>query len=169
MIPVMGFAAPSGTGKTTLMEQVIGALAKRGYKVAAVKHGHHPADPDVPGKDTHRFRQAGARTVLFDGPGLWFMIQSDTNAPSLDDHLARLQDHHLILVEGYKDHDHPKILVSRSDSNPKAIAPLSHVVGVACDVVPDPLPEGAVVLPLDSPAQVARFIVEHFGLSLGRS
>ncbi|MBF0157877.1 MAG: molybdopterin-guanine dinucleotide biosynthesis protein B, partial [Magnetococcales bacterium] len=79
--PVIGFAAPSGSGKTTLLEAVIRLLSGWGLRVAAVKHGHHPADPDIPGKDTFRFRQAGAQGVIFASPARWFLIQDLTPPP----------------------------------------------------------------------------------------
>ncbi|MBF0153679.1 MAG: molybdopterin-guanine dinucleotide biosynthesis protein B [Magnetococcales bacterium] len=163
---VMGFAAPSGTGKTTLMVGVIAALHARGLRVATLKHGHHAADPDIPGKDTHRMRQAGAESVLFSGPGLWFMIQEPRGEPpGLEEHLARLAGHDLILIEGYLDHSHPKIAVYRS-SAPQGSQdrPMKGVVAVACDQPPPVVTPGVTLLPLDDAERVAAFIMEFFDL-----
>ncbi|MBF0177321.1 MAG: molybdopterin-guanine dinucleotide biosynthesis protein B [Magnetococcales bacterium] len=162
---VIGFAAPSGTGKTTLMEGVIEVLHVRGLRVAALKHGHHAADPDVPGKDTHRFRRAGAESVLFAGPGLWFMVQqSRDSAPGLEEHLARLAGHDLILVEGYLDHPHPKIAIYRSTAA-RAWRERSwqNIVAVACDKPPPEALPGVPLLPLDDPGSVAEFILAFIG------
>lgn len=157
--PVIGFVAPSGTGKTTLMERVIGHLVASGIKVAAIKHGHHPADPDIPGKDTHRFRQAGARSVLFACPQRWFLIQDlgDQPEPTLAEQVARLAGHDLILVEGYKEEDHDKIVVRRRDTPANDLLDrLSRIVAVATD---DPEPDAdPPQLPLNDPARVAGFI-----------
>ena len=62
-IPVLGFAAWSGTGKTTVMERTIAALRRRGLRVAAVKHDGHDFEMDRPGKDSWRFAQAEACRV----------------------------------------------------------------------------------------------------------
>ncbi|MEO5339992.1 MAG: molybdopterin-guanine dinucleotide biosynthesis protein B [Magnetococcus sp. MYC-9] len=114
-VPVLGFAASSGSGKTTLMVGVIRQLRQAGLRVAAIKHGHHPANPDQPGKDSHRFRQAGAATVLFATQGGWFLIQDlpDRQELTLEEQLYHLRGHDLVLVEGYKNGPHPKILVHR--------------------------------------------------------
>ena len=164
-IPVLGFAAASGTGKTTLMVGVIQQLHREGLRVAAIKHGHHPADPDRPGKDTYRFRQAGAATVLFASRERWFLIQDlhDRAEPTLAEQVRLLYGHDLILVEGYKNEHHPKIVVHRVASGQASLhAQLTNVVAIATD---DPhwvsgLPQFA----LSDVVGVARFIRTWFGL-----
>ncbi|MEO5363041.1 MAG: molybdopterin-guanine dinucleotide biosynthesis protein B [Magnetococcus sp. DMHC-8] len=164
-IPVLGFAAASGTGKTTLMVGVIQQLHREGLRVAAIKHGHHPADPDLPGKDTYRFRQAGAATVLFAAPERWFLIQElhDRAEPTLEEQVNHLQGHDLILVEGYKNEGHPKIAVHRLASGQESLHDrLANVVAVVTD---DPrlhssLPQFA----LDDCVGVARFIRSYLNL-----
>lgn len=156
---VIGFVAPSGSGKTTLMEQVITCLVRTGLKVAAIKHGHHPADPDIPGKDTHRFRQAGAETVLFACSTRWFMIQElhHLPEPTLKQQVERLGGHDIILVEGYKEEHHPKIIIHRLGTPAHDLhLRLEQVLAVATD---DPdwvsdLP----ILPLNDPEAVTEFI-----------
>ncbi|MBF0107837.1 MAG: molybdopterin-guanine dinucleotide biosynthesis protein B [Magnetococcales bacterium] len=164
---VMGFAAPSGSGKTTLMERVIAELAEAGFRVGAIKHGHHPADPDKPGKDTHRFRQAGAKTVLFACKERWFLIQESTpgQEPELEQQIALFQGHDLVLVEGYKNHDHPKIAIHRRDvTDPSYIETLINVIAIATD---DPTIAAHPTLPsipLNEPDAVSQFILRHLGL-----
>jgi molybdopterin-guanine dinucleotide biosynthesis protein MobB len=62
--PILGFVAFSGTGKTTLLEQLIPLLRRQGIRVALLKHAHHDFDIDKPGKDSYRLRQAGATQVM---------------------------------------------------------------------------------------------------------
>ena len=57
---IVNFVGYSGSGKTTLIEKIIALLAERGLKVSAVKNAHHNVDIDKPGKDSYRFREAGA-------------------------------------------------------------------------------------------------------------
>lgn len=169
-VPVIGFNAPSGTGKTTLMAAVIASLTASGLRVAAIKHGHHPADPDVPGKDTHRFRQAGARTVMFASRERWFMIQDlhDRPEPTLEEQTALLAGHDLILVEGYKDDGHPKLVIRRrgiADASPQDADRHQRLRNVVAVVSDDPgLKTDLPLLPLADPEAVAGFILTYFGL-----
>ncbi|MBF0460136.1 MAG: molybdopterin-guanine dinucleotide biosynthesis protein B [Magnetococcales bacterium] len=158
-IPVLGFAAASGTGKTTLMVGVIRQLHQEGLRVAAIKHGHHPADPDQPGKDTYRFRQAGAATVLFAARERWFMIQDlqGREEPTLAEQVHLLQGHDLILVEGYKNEHHPKIIVHRLACGQTSLhEQLTNVVAVATDD-PDWV-SGLPQFSLEDVVGVARFV-----------
>ena len=163
--PILGFSAASGTGKTTLMVNVINQLHLAGLRIAAIKHGHHPADPDVPGKDTHRFRQAGASTVLFASQQRWFLIQElkDRPEPTLEEQTQHLQDHDLILVEGYKNEAHPKIVLHRLATGQTSLhESLNNVVAIASDD-----PEMVTSLPkfsLDDATAVATFIRNYFQL-----
>ena len=64
-IPILGFSAYSGTGKTTLLCQIIPALKRRGLRVSVIKHAHHDFDLDFPGKDSYELRKSGAdQTVI---------------------------------------------------------------------------------------------------------
>mgnify|MGYP000950573374 CR=1 FL=1 len=64
-LPLLGFAAWSGTGKTTLLEQLIPLLVSRGLRLGVLKHAHHDFDIDQPGKDSHRLRQAEDKDFIF--------------------------------------------------------------------------------------------------------
>ncbi len=99
-IPVLGFAAYSGVGKTTVMEQVIAALRRRGLRVAAVKHDGHDFEIDRPGKDSWRFDQAGAEaTILASDTRTVVMERRGRELTGL---FALTGDVDIILVEGYK-------------------------------------------------------------------
>lgn len=164
-IPILGFSAASGTGKTTLMVRIIGQLSQAGLRIAAIKHGHHPADPDTPGKDTHRFRQAGAETVLFASQERWFLIQELHNReePTLEEQTKHLQDHSLILVEGYKNENHPKIIIHRLASGKASLH--EQLVNVIAIVTDDPnLTTTLPTFSLEDATGVARFIRDHFKL-----
>ena len=60
---VFAFSGFSGSGKTTLIEKLIPVFKRRGYRVAVIKHDAHDFEIDKEGKDTYRFREAGADRV----------------------------------------------------------------------------------------------------------
>jgi len=62
--PVLGFAAYSGTGKTTLLVKLLPVMKLQGLRVALIKQTHHDFEVDKPGKDSFRLRKAGANQVL---------------------------------------------------------------------------------------------------------
>jgi len=62
--PILGFAAYSGTGKTSLLEKLIPELSKLKIRTAVIKHSHHDFEIDYEGKDSYRLRKAGANQLL---------------------------------------------------------------------------------------------------------
>ena len=92
--PVLGFAAFSGTGKTTLLEKLIPQLTERGIRIGMVKHAHHEFDIDKPGKDSYRLRKAGAQQVLIASSKRQALMteQATPQEPRLDELITRLDD-----------------------------------------------------------------------------
>ena len=62
--PVLGFAAFSGTGKTTLLEALLPMFQERNLRVGVIKHSHHDFEIDRAEKDSFRLRKAGAQQML---------------------------------------------------------------------------------------------------------
>lgn len=117
---VIGLAGWSGSGKTTLALRLIGLLKARGLRVATIKHAHHSFDVDVPGKDSYAHREAGADEVLVAShQRIAHMVEdplpSADDRRALPDLLARLGSVDVVLVEGFKNGDHPKLEVYRSE------------------------------------------------------
>lgn len=128
---VFGVVGWKNSGKTTLVVALIEELRGRGLTVSTIKHAHHHFDIDVPGKDSHRHRAAGAREVLVSSEGRWALMHEneDAVAPELDYLIERLAPCDLILVEGFKADRHPKIETAWSqatsliaDSDPTVLA-----------------------------------------------
>ena len=109
-IAFVGFA---DSGKTELICRLLPGLAARGLKVAVLKHSHHKDLEHIDhGKDTWRYRQAGAHTVALAAPGLLQVTSRSSGEPSLEQVLAALAAHaDLVLVEGYKTGPLPKVAV----------------------------------------------------------
>lgn len=139
-IPVLGFAAFSGTGKTTLLEALIPLLNVRGVKVGILKHAHHDFDIDTKGKDSYRLRKAGAEQMLIASRSRFAFIEETPEEEPGFDVLLRTFDIStldLILVEGCKDIALPKIELYRSKLNkPWLHVHDNHFIAVASDVTP---------------------------------
>jgi len=151
--PLIGFAAFSGTGKTTLLEQLIPELNQANIRVAMVKHTHHEKfDIDQPGKDSYRLRKAGAEQMLVASSKLWALMVEHSQAyqekhPEADlyellPHLD-LQNTDLILVEGFKHERISKIELHRPNLGKPLLYPGDpDIIAIATDQMN---------LPLDNP------------------
>ncbi|WP_408998602.1 molybdopterin-guanine dinucleotide biosynthesis protein B [Syntrophus buswellii] len=114
-IPVISIVGKSNTGKTTLIEKLVPELAKRGYRVATIKHHLHDFDIDIEGKDSWRHRQAGARATVIATPRKVALIEDVEEDFSIDALRERyIHDVDLILTEGFKGNPHPKIEIYRA-------------------------------------------------------
>ena len=162
--PVLGFAAFSGTGKTTLLIQLIPLLRARGLRSGLIKHGHHTFDADKPGKDSYLLRQAGATQVMVASARRTLLTKTTVGEAELFTLLYQVASHDLdiILVEGFKHHPIPKIELHR----PSLGYPLLYrqdptIIAVAADA-PLPIPISIPVLALNDPPAIAAFIHHRF-------
>ncbi|MCK5719935.1 MAG: molybdopterin-guanine dinucleotide biosynthesis protein B [Thiomargarita sp.] len=165
-IPILGFVAYSGTGKTTLLLKIIPLLKTAGLRIGMVKHTHHKKfEIDYPGKDSYRLRRAGAEQMLVASKKLWALmvdIEENYDEPPLSQLLPHL-DHNkldLILVEGFKHEAFPKIEVYRPSLGNKPLFPEDQtIIAVACDesnVVETNLP----ILDMNQPNKIVEFILD---------
>jgi molybdopterin-guanine dinucleotide biosynthesis protein B len=156
-------AARSGTGKTTLLEKVIAEITARGYVVGTVKNDSHGMRMDHEGKDTWRFMQAGARATAIIGPDAYALIQKMPGREDLDTVAAMLRDVDIILVEGYKEANRPKIEVVRREKGADVITDPGNLVAVVSDIVAFPdLPDTVPVFPLNDYRNIAELIIETY-------
>ena len=63
MLPIISFVGYSHTGKTTLIENIVRILSRKGYRIGVLKHTHGAIKADRRGTDTDRFRQIGRAHV----------------------------------------------------------------------------------------------------------
>lgn len=166
-VPIIGFSAWSGTGKTTLLRQLIPALKERGLRVSVIKHAHHHFDLDFPGKDSYELRKAGAnQTVICTTTRMAMITEFDSAAqePELADIVAMLDPGRadLVLVEGYKDVRFPKIELRREPLGKPWLYPHNDtVIAIACDQAP----AEALTIPIldiNDIDGIARFICDDF-------
>jgi len=141
---VFGIAGYKDSGKTTLIVALIREFRRRGLQVATIKHAHHEFDIDHPGKDSHQHRSAGASEVIVCSARRVAHIREleDEREPGLEQLLERLGPADLVLVEGYKHGDHPRLELRRPGRDAPDLA--GHAAGVCAIVSDEPVPDAPV-------------------------
>ncbi len=164
-IPLLGFAAFSGTGKTTLLIKLIPMLRAKGLRIGVVKHTHHDIEMDQPGKDSFELRKAGAQELILASGKRWILtIEQDQDEPSLQEVINRLDQDRLdlILVEGFKEALLPKIELHRPSRNKPLLYPNdANIVALATDGPMSGMAD-LPVLDLNQIEMLADFICENF-------
>ncbi len=112
---IVTIVGKSNSGKTTLLEKIVTELTQRGIQAGSVKHAHDGFVMDKKGKDSWRHRQAGAASTLVISEDGIALIKDDTT-PYIDKMKAYLSDRDIIVAEGFKKQNLPKIEVFRNDS-----------------------------------------------------
>lgn len=163
---MVGFLAYSGTGKTTLLIKLISILSGRGIRIGMIKHAHHEFDIDQPGKDSYKLRKAGAGQMLIGSNNRWaLMVDAEKDEKfSLDDHVRRMDQDNLdlILVEGFKLEDIPKIELIRPSLGNNLFFPNDeNVIAVATDE-PLSVTTDLPILDINNADEIAVFILERF-------
>jgi molybdopterin-guanine dinucleotide biosynthesis protein B len=165
-IPILGFAAFSGTGKTTLLTRLIPVLKTQGLHIGLIKHSHHNFQIDQPGKDSFRLREAGASPVMLVSTHRRAVITEivPQREPRLDDQLQHFDQSglDLILVEGFKAEQIPKIELHRPSLN-KPLLYLNdpNIIAIASDCALE-TPDYLAQLDINRPEMIASFIIDQF-------
>jgi molybdopterin-guanine dinucleotide biosynthesis protein B len=165
-IPILGFAARSGTGKTTLLTQLIPLLKQHHVRIGLIKHSHHNFEIDQPGKDSYQLRKAGASSVMLVSSHRRAIINEFESPiePQLAQQLPAFESLaiDLILVEGFKKALIPKIELYRQHLNQAFLYPHDpNIIALASDVALK-LPRSITPLALNNPTMIANFIIQRF-------
>lgn len=159
MAPIVSIVGKSDSGKTTLIEKLVPELIKRGYRVGTVKHDAHQFDIDHPGKDSWRHKQAGAEAVVISSPAKAAMVTDVSRELTIDEIAgAYLHDVDIILTEGFKREDKPKIEVMANGDRELLSLP-SELVAVATD---DPGGLGVPAVGRDDISAIADIVERRF-------
>ncbi|MDD2711736.1 MAG: molybdopterin-guanine dinucleotide biosynthesis protein B [Simplicispira sp.] len=158
---IFGITGHSGMGKTTLLEKLIPELCSRGLTVSLIKHSHKDIEVDRPGKDSYRLRGAGCTEVMLLGHSRWALMHELRGAsePPLEYLLARLQTCDVVLLEGFKSGDFPKLEVWRDTANkPPLGGSWPGIVATASDAL-HLLPPGLIKLDLSHTKAIANLVL----------
>ncbi len=157
--PVFIFVGHSNSGKTTLVEKLLPELTRRGQRVATIKHAHHKVELDTEGKDSWRYKQAGAvMSMLVTTTAL--QLVADAVELREPQQLAErfLGEADLVLAEGFSHAPGPKIeIMRRACGKPPRCSVEDGLVAIVTDC-PEVFPE----LPhfaLDDVSGLADFIL----------
>lgn len=154
-------AACSGMGKTTLIEALVPLLKGRGLTVAVLKHHGHSFDSDRNGKDTHRFAEAGAGSVML-ASDEGFALFHRTEQPCPEEELVRLLGpHDVVLVEGFKRSAFRKIEIFRKVLGESPLFGTGQCTGLMAVASDTPVETQLPQLDLNAPEAVCQFILDH--------
>jgi molybdopterin-guanine dinucleotide biosynthesis protein B len=134
MIPVISFIGRHNCGKTTILEKVIRGLKEKGYKIAVIKHHKGDFEIDIEGKDTWRLGQAGSDVVVISSPEKTAVIRKSQKELTLDQIKEMVSEGmDIVILEGYKFENKPKIEVFRSEVSDKILTDEKDLVALVTD------------------------------------
>jgi molybdopterin-guanine dinucleotide biosynthesis protein B len=157
MPPIVSIIGKSKSGKTTLIEKLIVELKSRGYRVATIKHTHHQLSFDEPGKDSWRHIQAGSEATVISTDDNTVLIKPASEGLKP---IARLigEDYDIILTEGFKEGDAPKIETHRQQAGPP-LTSVTKLIAIASD---EPLETKARQFSLDDIKGISDLLEKEF-------
>lgn len=142
--PIVCIVGKSNSGKTTFVEELIPELKGRGYRVGIIKHSVHGFSIDVEGKDSWRYTQAGANTVILSSLNMFAFLKQVEEEIPLDEIIdSYLKDVDIVVAEGFKKEDKLKIEVFRSEVSEKPLCALNSsekpdkLIAIISDTVTD--------------------------------
>ncbi len=134
MRPIISIVGKSRSGKTTLLESLIIELKQRGYRVAVIKHTSEDFELDKVGKDSWRLNQVGSEVVAISSPhklAIIKQVERDLSPQELSRFID--WDYDLILTEGFKLSNTPKIEVHRKEQGEELLCPPQQLLAVVTD------------------------------------
>ena len=168
---VFGITGWKNSGKTTLVSELVSWFVQQGLQISTIKHAHCQFDIDRPGSDSYKHRTAGATQVMLASPQRWALMNEllDENELEMEELLQHMNPVDLVLIEGFKMGDHPKIQVVRPSNNTEPLgAEAQPIVAIASDepVAPEDYQCQGPLLPLNDIDKIGRFIAQYCQLSI---
>jgi molybdopterin-guanine dinucleotide biosynthesis protein B len=155
-LKLLGIAGWSGSGKTTLIEALIPLLQGRGLRVSTIKRTHHDVDLDRPGKDSYRHRLAGAEEVMVVSGTRFALLRETPDGADLADLVSRMAPVDVVLAEGFKMEDFPKLEVHRPSLGKPRLWPATR--GIMALATDGPAEVGLPCFDLNDTAAIAEWV-----------
>ena len=117
---IVGIVGWKNSGKTYYASKIIKKLIIKNYRVASIKHAHHEFDIDHKDTDSYTHRKAGSSQIIVSSSKRWVKITELNNSKeqTLNDLLNQLSETDIVIVEGFKNDNHPKIeIIKRSNDD----------------------------------------------------
>lgn len=135
---ILAVSGVKNSGKTTLITKLLPELKKRGLQVAVIKHDGHDFEADVPGTDSWKYAQAGADgTCVFSAKK--YMVVKYAPAPSVEELVGVFPEADVILLEGFKYSEYPKIEVIRKGNSSELVCDPKYLLGIVTDLTKEEL------------------------------
>ena len=135
---VFGIVGLKNSGKTYLIKKIINQLKSMNLRVASIKHAHHNFEIDKPNTDSYDHRLAGSEQVIISSPKRWAKITelNFSKEKNLNELLSELHSPDIVIVEGYKKENHPKIEIIKDCSNSSTFLfkNINNVIAIVTDV-----------------------------------
>ena len=158
-IPLVCVVGRSDSGKTTFIEKLVPQLNALGLDVGTVKHDVHGFDIDHPGKDSWRHKKSGAKVTIISSPTKMAMVKDTDHDSTLDELIPYYKGLDLILTEGYKREDRPKIEIYRPEAHPEPLC--NDDDNLLALVTDSPIDLGVPKYGLEDAAGLALFLKEY--------
>lgn len=164
-LPIFGFSAFSGTGKTRLLTQLLQILQQQGLRIGAVKHAHHRFEVDHQQSDSYQLRKAGVEQMLVASRNRMALVtelDETEREPRLAELLRALDPSSLdlVLVEGFKQERFPKIELHRPSLGKRLLYPNDpNIIAIATDGPLNTQPCHIPLLDLNQPDAIADFLL----------
>ncbi len=129
---IVGIVGWKNSGKTYFASKIINKLKIKNYRVASIKHAHHEFDIDYKDTDSYIHREAGSSQVIVSSSKRWVKITELNNLKeqTLNDLLNQLSETDIVVVEGFKNDNHPKIEVIKKGNDDYLFSKISNIKAV---------------------------------------
>ncbi len=131
---LLSIVGRKGSGKSQVIENLITDFKARGLRIGLIKHLAKPGiEIEQPGKDTYRYRQCGAETVVLSGQSQFAVFSDVKQETPLEKILLHFEGYDLVLLEGYFLESIMKIEVHRAEAGNLLTRKMENVLAIVSD------------------------------------